>query len=233
MNRWGLWGFHGFSIFSSILETQLPILRTWLLKPNLLSTSDASSSISKNSRYIRRYQCFFFHPQISGVAADSGVFFFRSLWSSQAFDPLAGQWRSQSCGSPSPNPIQWSSQWHAMRIDWAGDTLQYVKALAEGSTWHIYITCKKTRPPKKIKKQMGLPQFPSKLRKWWWYPDFGLWYRQTRIYIYQKTNSPFPYVNISIHIYLKLLNTYMYIYIYMIRCICICVYIYMDIYNMM
>ena len=129
-------------------------------------------------------------------------FFFRSLWSSQAFDPLAGQWRSQSCGSPSPNPIQWSSQWHAMRIDWAGDTLQYVKALAEGSTWHIYITCKKTRPPKKIKKQMGLPQFPSKLRKWWWYPDFGLWYRQTRIYIYQKTNSPFPYVNISIHIYL-------------------------------
>ena len=116
MNRWGLWGFHGFSIFSSILETQLPILRTWLLKPNLLSTSDASSSISKNSRYIRRYQCFFFHPQISGVAADSGVFFsevydlhklLTHLLVSEGLNPVVAHPQIRSSGVP--NDMPWGS----------------------------------------------------------------------------------------------------------------------------
>lgn len=47
-----------------------------------------------------------------------------------------------------------------MRIDWAGDTLQYVKALAEGSTWHIYITCKKLGLQKRLKNKWVYPNFP-------------------------------------------------------------------------
>lgn len=169
MNIWGLWGFHGFSIFSSILETQLPILRTWLLKPNLLSTSDASSSISKNSRYIRRYQFFFFHPQISGVAADSGVFFsevydlhklLTHLLVSEGLNPVVAH---PQLRSSSGHPVEFPMTCHEDRLSWRHSPI--CQSLGRGINMTYLHTCKKTRPPKKIKKHMGIPQFPSKLRK--------------------------------------------------------------------
>ena len=188
MNIWGLWGFHRFSIFSSVLETQLPILRTWLLKPNLLSTSDASSSISKNSKYIRRYQCFFFHPQISGVAADSGVFFsevydlhklLTHLLVSEGLNPVVAH-------PPSGVPKMTS---HEDRLSWRHSPI--CQSLGRRINMTYLHTCNTTRPSKKIKKNKWVyANFPPSSENdddtpW----DFGPWYRQTGIYIYQKKYS--------------------------------------------